>query len=452
MATDKQLFVGQTNHPLSKEEIEAFYKKVRLHSKSGVLNRAFTSSDKREASVVALKTALDEMLKTPTGREQARAILASKKSFDVYAYEDANDTKGGYAFRGTGDVYINLRSGKTTPEQGAVILHELLHARQVPTKRESGVLADSETMALSNQLEMEINAKEKGAPYQKSFEYNKEKWKRIARTGRYPKGFNGLKFKAAEGLSAGEQKQAIEMYAHQMASLETRADATKDFAKPVSEWEKNPSLKYPDYGRVPIRENYREKDFGTDNRVSKQMAQDIASRNPFLDESDFHSLWKERENDRKTDKAKPTSERDGNPPDEDETVLAREKDPELKKRALAALKKMNAGKALSPAEQAIYNCVYQCNLKKDEITVSPEEMKKALYAEIGMLQNSLPDNALRAKIIRRVAKALGIKELPIAQNEAGENKNLINTLNQNAHQVPEQDMVPYGRGGREGMA
>lgn len=99
-----------------------------------------------------------------------------------------------------------------------------------------------------------------------------------------------MRFKAVQVLSQAELIEAQEQYAHQMASLETRAEATKDFLKPAFEWGKNPSLKYPDYELVVLKENYSNEDyysFYSNNKrpmVSKQMAQDIDPRNPFLKE------------------------------------------------------------------------------------------------------------------------------------------------------------------------
>lgn len=472
MVSSKQLFEGQTNHPLTEAEIEAFFEKVELRSHTSFLARTVLGSDGRGDIINFFKKSLEEAMKTPTGREQVREIIKSKDEFRVFGFNDSDPGLGGYNNVGSQDVYINLNNKYIhQPKKiGGTILHELLHARQTSETEDSKVLLDAETQALSYQLDVETKSSNQSVQYQKSFEYNKGKWLRIAKTGRYPKDFNGLKFKPVQGLSAEELKTAQEMYANQMASLETRAQATKDFSKPASEWGKNPSLKYPDYGLAAHRESYSmQDDYFYENSqkpiVSKKTAQDIVSRNPFLKESDFYSLWQEKSNEKSTNKnVDEKSKKNREVVDyfdyatlskdkltDAEKVINREQDATFKKISLASLEKLKKGRELSSTEKMILKHTFLFNLNDNEMRSHTKKIEMYDLIKKSIEENP-KKNPLRTKIIKRTAKAVGAKELPIVQNEARSESDLLKTLNPNA--VPYQEMPdrPRGNSSRERMA
>lgn len=465
----KQLFEGQTNHPLSEAEIETFFFKVELRSFASFRARVFSGRETRQRVIDFFKKGLEKMMKTPTGREQVREIIASKDEYRVWGVNKPNDPHThAYIEPGSLDVYVNLASvvEGNPAKVGQFILHELLHQRQKVTGKESKVLADCETYALTFQLDTE--AKNLSHPqYQKSFEYNKRKWKRIAQSGRYPNGFNGLRFKPIQGLSQAELIEAQEQYAHQMASLETRAEATKDFLKPAFEWGKNSSLKYPNYALASRRELYSGQDycFYSNNErpiVSKQLAQDIVSRNPFLKESDFYSLWQEKSNEKpisesmvdKLDKIIEVYNNIGGIMNVSDlkiwkSVIDKEQDPMFKKLSLAALKKLEKKGDISVAEENILKHTFLCNLNGNDM--KPQIKKELMYAVIEELQLDTPlKNELRTKIIERTARVIGVKELPIVQN--GMKGNPLNTLRTNAVAYHDSPEITPTRSSREGMS
>ena len=449
-----QLFKGQTTHPLTEEEVEAFYQQVDIVSLHGFWTRNLASDETRRWYEAQLKAGLNEMLKTPTGREQARAIIASGKNYTVYGElpENIPDGVAGYSTDGSNDVHVRLDTDEK--EMGRTIIHELLHARQKHRKGESKVLEDAETQALNCQLDMEARGDNKQTTgYEKSYEINKKKWyDRAKGTRGYPKGYTGLRFEPAPGLSPEKMEEARKQYAIQMASLETRAQATKDFVKPTSEWGKNSSLPVADYDLARLREFYSSRDGyyydeGKRPHVSQAAAQDVASRNPFLHESDFNSLYKEKA------KEKPTTEEDRKKSDSAikdmrnmlldpksykriVEVVKREKDPEFRKKALSVLKKMSENKDVSYDENLIVEHTYLCNLTDSEIT--PQKKKEELYQVIVNLEKNCPDKkGLRKRMINRTAKAAGTDRLPLVQNQ--ENGDPTNTLRRSGKEYSERE-------------
>ena len=472
MASDKQLFQGQTSHPLSEEEIEAFYDKFSIRSYDSFMRRLFSGADERRDVRDFFRDSLDEMLKTPTGREQARAIIASEQTYRIFGCNDANISLNGYTRQNSDEIFVNLTAvgGNQTNVVGSTILHECLHLRQQATEYNSKILLDAETQGLSQQLLFETNSR-KNPSYCQSFEFNRQKWLNIARTGKYPRNFTGLRFEPMPNLSRAELNEAYEAYAHQMASLETRAQATQDFAKPAAEWGKNPSLKYPSYKLASVRELYNKQDdaylqAGIEATVPKSVAEDIASRNPFINPSDFYALYQEKSAEAAAQRSliniddfiKNSDDSTGNALGSDliKDIIAREKDPEFRNRAQQFLTNMMKGLPVSEEDKIVFHHTLYMNIQDGEMGITLKERRAKLYGLIHMSQTENPNkNPLRTKMINRTAEAIGEKKLPIVQNDAHQQEQqggLLNTLRSNGTAYQETSDMPISRGGREGMA
>ena len=281
----KRLFKGQNNHPLSPAEKKAFAQKFQFDEG--------TSPDEKKKVYAALK----EMMNYPTGREQIRQIIAYEKK--AYTIKVENLSSYGSSAEGLNKIYIS-RGVLDDPKQcGSTLLHEFIHQRQkyplytdnMNVDQIAGyeLLIESETQALNVQLQTEENYNI-DRMYQESYEKNLAKWRKIAAgEQKRPQGIPPLVY--ARGLTDAEKAQAREAYAQQLASLETRAIAIKEFIKPFDELDESLQSYYNlyrkllymrgsmnivyNYGRAP----YRYKNPEGDPEAYTAHLKDIISRN-----------------------------------------------------------------------------------------------------------------------------------------------------------------------------
>lgn len=263
----KALFKGSTSHELSQKEEEAFWNRLSI---SG---RLFSFGDEAE-----IEAGIKEMLKTPTGREQAREIINHepkdyKFKIDVYRglYADLKANQSGGRYVSTLDHVEIYPHGKNPQELGQSLFHEMMHARQPhDPKTDSKVLSDTETQALSSQLSYEakiVDGNNMDTEYNKSYEFNLQKWRKIAKNPRLtPKGEQS--FEPVNGLTKEELAQAREQYARQMASKETRVQYIKDFMKdPLSNQH---DMVYSSSFNREFRSSYRLQDISIFNQKDKK--------------------------------------------------------------------------------------------------------------------------------------------------------------------------------------
>lgn len=296
--TGKALFKGSMTHPLSKEERTAFFDRIDL---SG---RRFSFGYDR----LKMKSALDRVLDTPTGCEQARTIINYEPKDHVFKIEatpnDDDIFTGSGAAAGyssaTDKIYVRSDYLSDVDNLGQLLCHELMHARQPHLQGTSGVLTDSETHALSVQMSMELQATKSPSydpSYNKSFATNKAKWLGIAKNpSKTPKG--ALRFETVGTVSQKELEQAQEAYAVQMASLETRSEYIKDFLKGGSKLAKGQdALPVASYNNRFYRLAYQHSDdldsiFNSSQKivVSPKMVAHLKSTYMGLSDSDFSDL------------------------------------------------------------------------------------------------------------------------------------------------------------------
>ena len=222
-----QTFEGENTHLLSEEETQLFWNKISL---SG---RWFSNDEKK------LKEAIERIIETPTGREQARQIINSPiENFQITVSRKYDKTLkqlgcAGAYFIDNQVIYIHSDMlDQDRIQTGIIILHELLHARQPNTNSEKPkIYMDAETQALTYQLAYEsrpymVNPDESefySSAYNKSFEQNLEKWRQIAQ-GKIKRPSWAPPFRPSNSYS-----YCLNNYAHQMASLETRTQFINDW-------------------------------------------------------------------------------------------------------------------------------------------------------------------------------------------------------------------------------
>lgn len=295
------LFKGATSYPLSEEEKKAFFDRLEL------TGRNFTfGSDRRK-----MRKALESVLETPTGREQAREIInyePKDHKFKIDSSQEDSINPDHTAAYIPKEDYIGIRPKflDDQSELGQVLFHELMHARQPMSENASRVICDTETQALSSQLSMELNIKNgnnSDPSYDKSFEINKKKWLNIAKNpAETPKG--ALRFEPVDGLSKTDLAKAQEEYATQMASLETRSQYIKDFLKSSQRFGIDKSaLPEPSYNNFATALAYQGEDdtaFLDENNLSivPEMKQQLKDKYLGIDDSDFKDLEKRLKQDK----------------------------------------------------------------------------------------------------------------------------------------------------------
>lgn len=290
MATD--LFNGQNTHPLSHEEMLQLLKKTTL----------FCKKSERVSLSKKLHAMLHELNTIPTGCEALRLMLQSNETFRYdlkgqFNRESKNAVQYFSDITGLIDrIILNPKDIDST--FGTLSLaHESLHDIQMRTlsflRRESKQAADSETMAQTMQLGIELNSNWDGIPnnYGAVYDKNYEKWLRIANNpATTPK--EVPPFQPKEGVDLTVAK--IE-YAMQMASLETRATYIRDFVRwhHVSPEKADPPFQFTDKTIQIFSAAYKKKDTKRKNMtLTEEYVDDIISRNPFVKQKDFNPLRK----------------------------------------------------------------------------------------------------------------------------------------------------------------
>ncbi len=222
---NRPLFEGQTGHALTGQEKQQFEDKINT----------WLLSEKHETPV---KTAFQEMMKYPTGREQIRQIITHpdaqfyiRSNFLVDFFAEINEYS---AYNGGLVTSVSTDSLEASSSfLGPLLLHEILHDRS-HSERPSGnyLLADSETQALDEQLYAEINYYWRDPAYGASYQINLTKWVQIVSDNGAGKPDWAFEFKPIPGLSPEELKIAKACYIQQMAAMETRTQFMEDFYAP----------------------------------------------------------------------------------------------------------------------------------------------------------------------------------------------------------------------------
>ncbi len=218
------MFAGQDTHPLSQDEMKAFYARLDIRDNKTKIKAAFV-----------------ELAKTPTGREQMREIINAepKDRKFIIEDEDVDEKFGGAYFADVDRIAIPDKAvDECTKEQlGNLLLHELSHARYVSVNT-TMLFADAETQALTAQLGVETKDECSDTVYRKNYQDNLKEWRLIAEGKKQPpKWAKNLPFKyqpsAAEKESGKNDPvrvaKAREMYARKMASMQTRTAFMEDF-------------------------------------------------------------------------------------------------------------------------------------------------------------------------------------------------------------------------------
>ncbi len=274
-----QLFEGQTTHPLNEAEKKAFFDKIDFDGEW------FSFGDEK-----AMRHALEAIIQTPTGAHQAREIIKNNPPITIKTVSDSQKGETGWYSPKTGKITLLSNNLNQPLKSGATLLHELLHARQkIGNLNENRLLADSETQALSAQLEYETTPKS-DISYKKSYNIILKKWRQIAQNPqKTPKGI--MPFKP---LPNAPLQEAQEAYAHQMASLEMQALFVRDFLKTTKEQGANTALPVASYELRAMQGRYlQEMATGEEHfTATPNFINDILSRNPFLTHKDFKPLQK----------------------------------------------------------------------------------------------------------------------------------------------------------------
>ncbi len=263
------LFVGQTGHALTAQEIQQLQDKINM----------WFLDDKYEAPVLA---AFQEMMKYPTGREQIRQIIAHsdyqfyiRSGAGVDKYCTKNNVSGYNGGWATSVPSFILNSDRMT--LGRVLLHEILHDRSY-SERPVGnfLLADAETQALNAQLDLETNMDSNSA-YQLSYQINLKKWAQIVAKNGVDKPNWAFDFKPVKGLSPEELKQAKACYIQQMAAMETRTQIMEDFYAPRIALNREPSLPVRSYELLEDSLYYDSLDVQERRLLKSQLPEDMVT-------------------------------------------------------------------------------------------------------------------------------------------------------------------------------
>ncbi len=238
------LFRGQNTHPLTQYEMKRFFDRLDIRG------RRFTDDEQK------IKKAFEAMAQTPTGREQIRQIiraLPSDRIFEIrheqrwefsHLFSESRtlgpQNAGGYVIKMDSILLPNIIFNMSPNELGNTLLHELNHARNY-THVATAVLLDAETQALSAQLTIETNNKRDcwhDSVNLKNYHDNLVRWRIIAKNPNqrpqwaFLEPFEYIPSPAEKqsGQNNPEREAAArEMYARQMASIETRTQFMEDF-------------------------------------------------------------------------------------------------------------------------------------------------------------------------------------------------------------------------------
>lgn len=305
--TSQPLFEGQTNQPLSVNEIEMLFK--RLHFQ--------TRTPKLETKI---KADIIKTLQYEEVRAQARELISFEPKDRVFTINCGVDGEKERVMHmrnsmGETELYscvIHLREDITASNTniGPTVFHELLHTRQnaflqrqeaiirnkemvFPTN--SYVLLDAEPQAFNAELSMEMG-ENKDLLYISQYEKYKANWEKIADNPELcPAGYP--KFQPKENLSLENIQKAKELYACQMASKQVKAEYIRLF---IGNPTRFTSLELKSYDMYRKRISYIDDDLrsrsGNNNDVARsiyvepKLVADLTARYPALKESDFNFL------------------------------------------------------------------------------------------------------------------------------------------------------------------
>ncbi len=438
------LFAGQNTHPLTPQEWKLLEK--RFDKPSSVFS---PSSRKR------VDDALTEIAKTPTGREQLREIINAEpkdRQFKIRtkkpnAYEKQQGILGGYS--PDTDMIVLRDDGSLSLDcLGNTIIHELNHARYMSANT-TKVFADSETQALSAQMAVENKDKTSyDAVYDENYQNNLKDWRLIAEGKKdLPKWAKDKPFQyqpsekeQREGKNNPERvAQAREMYARQMASLETRGKYIEDFYSSNHSLERgyhsDGKFSYKGYS---LTNNYKEQEFKVMN-ARQQLEQnnkshvtkrgetlayeaddtagirDVASRYPVNAERMLH-----RSKDIKSELSREFEQRQTG--EYDETMQT-----EAQRRGMSEEEIEKRWNKMCETEEAIQNNEKLSPLQKEERLfnvyvqnadiMTPDDLEKSMRICLEQHQQHQPDrNPTRDKMVRQYEKLTG-KKIPLASND-----------------------------------
>ncbi len=217
------LFTGQVTHPLSAAERRALMQKLTF--------APGMPAEARERILLAL----EEALRYPAGREQARVLLATGRCYPI----GLADNLGAFGSGGSEGVVLDARTLGDLQQAASTLLHELCHVRQ---NRNCPATCAHETATYLLIQEAEAKAVgwewflETGTPgdrmlaayYARCLAF----WQEVAQGQRaLPDGFPPLS--PAEGLDEAQLAEARRAWAQQMALFDTRARIIRDFTTPL---------------------------------------------------------------------------------------------------------------------------------------------------------------------------------------------------------------------------
>ena len=304
-----KLFEGQTNHPLSPEELKEF------RSRSTV----FIKGVDKEEQIKIFNRILNDANQSPTARSIIRQALQANESFhydfrkNIAKRDEKGNPKsglmGGYnsvLFRDKivlDKVLVNSTKRQDRIESVSTFVHETFHDLQnVDSFLTDKYLMDAETQAISSQITYEFDKKDKN--YGLHYTQNYKKWLDYAKTGKIPADApkNFLQFKPIQGLSPKELKEAQKQFAAQMASQETQAKFISDYISiPLSSEKEVTNIKPHQFIKRAAEEGlkYRLSQIlsylgkNQEQETDESLIQEIIDRNPFLKQENFNKLRKE---------------------------------------------------------------------------------------------------------------------------------------------------------------
>ncbi len=287
------LFRGQTNHKLTQQERDAFCQlsTIRVRKK-----------DDRDKQEQLFHQMLDELAQTPTGCELIRMAIYNKEDlhFDFTKTWAEFDKTGSHltavgrynAFLDRIQIDKSLFEKKDAYSKAygvEIFAHEILHDIQNPDSYFfNAQVDDAETCALNIQLMYEFGYSDK--QYIHLFEKNYQKWLKYAKN---PKKIpanapsNFLRFEPVAGLNKKDLQDAQELYAIQMASLETRAHYIDCFMR-VGFQSVEEIKKLDSYLSVAVADGqfYHNKN----DNFYPRMVDEMKQRNPFVKDASFDAI------------------------------------------------------------------------------------------------------------------------------------------------------------------
>ncbi len=300
------LFEGQTNHPLSPEELNEF------RSRSTV----FVKGVDKEEQIKIFNRILNDANKSPTARSIIRQALQANESFhydfrkNIAKRDEKGNPKSGFMggynsilFRDKitlDKVLVNSTKREDRIESISTFVHETFHDLQnVDSFFTDKYLMDAETQAISSQITYEFDKKDKN--YGLHYTQNYKKWLDYAKTGKIPADApkNFLQFKPIQGLSSEELKEAQKQFAAQMASQETQAKFISDYMSiPLTSGKEATNIKPQQFIKTAAEEGLKYRlsqlfsSLGKKQETDETLIQEIIDRNPFLKQENFNKLRK----------------------------------------------------------------------------------------------------------------------------------------------------------------